>query len=524
MSRRFIIGTLFASTLLLLAGCIKNDIPYPRIQQDILSLEAEGQVGSASINSSDLTVDITLAEDVDIRKVRFSDFTYTEGATPSINLLEGTYDMSNPLKVTLSLYQSYEWIITASQPIERYFTVSGQVGDSYIDLLGHRVVLYMPETADLSHLQITGIKLGPANVTTMSPDLKAGDYIDASKPFHIAVTAWGETEDWTVYVDITEAKVTTTQVDPWVNVIWAYGSASEGATNGFQYRRSDSIIWMDVPAEYVTHNGGTFQCYIPHLQPLTEYVVRAVSDDFTGNEITVTTGASRILPDGSFDQWWLNGKIWCPWDEYGVKFWDTGNTGAATLGQSNVVPTDYTVDGSGQAAKLETRFIGIAGIGKLAAGSIYTGDFVKVDGTNGILAFGRPWTERPTKLKGYFDYTTAPINYASAEWKDLIGRPDSCHIYVAMMDYPQPFEIRTNPKNRQLLNPNAPEVIAYGELICGETTNGYKPFEVEFKYKTTSRVPRYLLICAAASKYGDYFTGGTGATLYVDQFSLDYDY
>ena len=511
--------------LSVIAGsCIKNDIPYPRIPQEILSIAAEGQVGTATIDNSTLTADIVLQEDVDIRAVRFTDFTITEDAVSSLNLLEGTYDLTSPLKVTLSRFQSYEWIISASQPIERYFSVSGQIGESSIDVIGHRVVLYVPENVDRSKLTLTGIKLGPANVTTMVPDLHSGDTFDGSVPFHISVTAFGETQDWTIYVDVTEAKVTTTQVDAWVNVIWAYGSAQEGAVNGFQYRRSDAALWNDVPTNLIVNEGGTFHCYIPHLEPLTEYIVRAVSDEYIGNEITVTTGASRILPDGSFDQWWLNGKIWCPWNEFGVKFWDTGNTGAATLGQSNVQPTDYTVDGTGQAAKLETRFIGIAGIGKLAAGSIYTGDFVKVDGTNGILNFGREWTERPTKVKGYYDYTTAPINYASSELKHLLGRPDSCHIYIALMDYPQPFEIRTNPKNRQLFDKNAPEVIAYGEFIDGNTTGGYKPFEVEFKYKTTSRVPRYILIVAAASKYGDFFTGGTGATLYVDQFSLDYDY
>lgn len=525
MSVRTFLSSSIALLLLLTAGgCIKNDIPYPRIQQDILSIAAEGQKGAAAIDNSNLTADIVLAEDVDITNVKFTDFTYTEGGTASVNLLEGTYDLSSPLKVVLTRYQSYEWIVSASQPIERYFTISGQVGETAVDVVGRRVVVYVPTTADRSHLQLTGIKLGPANVTTMAPDLKAGDYIDASKPFHIAVTAFGRTEDWTVYVDVTDAKVTTTQVDAWVNVIWAYGTAQEGAANGFQYRKADSFLWTDVPADAVTHEGGTFRCCIPHLEPMTQYVVRAVSDEYFGNEVTVTTGASRVLPDGSFDQWWLDGKVWCPWDENGVKFWDTGNTGAATLGQSNVVPSDITPTGAGQSAKLETKFVGIAGIGKLAAGSIYSGDFVKVDGTNGILAFGREWSERPTKLRGYYQYTTAPINYTSSEWKDLMGRPDSCHIYVALVDYNEPYEVRTNPKNRKLFDRNAPEVIAYGELISGDNTGGYRPFEITLNYRSTSRVPRYLIIVSAASKYGDFFTGGTGATLYVDQYSLDYDY
>lgn len=522
--RRFSHTYLLSLLLVALCGCIKNDIPYPRIPQEILSLQAEGEIGSTAIDTKALTADITLAEDVDIRKVRFTEFTYTEGATSSVDLTDGTYDLTSPLKVTLSLYQNYEWIITASQPIARYFTVSGQVGESHIDVVGRRVVLYVPVTADRSQLKLTSIKLGPENVTTMVPALQAGDIIDASKPFHISVSAFGETEDWTVYVDVTDAKVTTTQVDAWTKVIWAYGTAMEGADNGFEYRMSGAPFWTRVDQQYVTISGGAFSCYIPHLQPLTSYDVRAVSDDYKGNEITVTTAAARELPDSSYDNWWLDDKVWCPWAQDGTKFWDTGNKGAATLGNSNVVPSDYTVDGTGKSAKLETKFVGLAGIGKLAAGSIYTGDFVKVDGTNGILAFGRPWTERITKVRGYYQYTTAPINYASTEWKHLMGRPDSCHVYVVLAAYDEPYEIRTNPKNRHLLDLTSPDIVAYGDMVSGDNTDGYVPFEITLKYRSTSKEPKYLILVSAASKYGDYFTGGTGATLYVDKYSLDYDY
>lgn len=52
----------------------------------------------------------------------------------------------------------------------------------------------------------------------------------------------------------------------------------------------------------------------------------------------------------------------------------------------------------------------------------------------------------------------------------------------------------------------------------------YVPFEVRLDYRSTSRVPKYLLITASASKYGDYFTGGNGATLWLDDLELVYDY
>lgn len=508
---------------LVAAGCIRNDIPYPRIPQYILSLSAEGESQPAIIDSLKYMADIYLEETVDIKNVRFTEFKVTEGAEVSPNLLEGAYDLSSPMVVTLKLYQSYQWMITAHQFIERYFTLSGQIGETVIDEIGHRILVRVPETADLSKLELLSIRLAPEGISSMVPDLVPGT-IDLSRPLRVAVTCWDRTEDWTIYVEKSELLVQTTEVDAWSQVIWAYGDGPADVRNSFQYKESGSDTWIDVSMEDVKQNEGAFSVCIPHLTPLTTYTVRAISGSDIGNEIEVTTQSTEILPDGTFDQWWQNGRIWCPWNEGGVQFWDTGNTGAATLGQSNVTPSDDTPTGSGQSARLETRFVGIAGIGKLAAGSIYTGKFAKVDGTNGILDFGREWKVRPTKLRGYYKYTTAPINYASTEFSSLLQRPDSCHIYIAMTDWAAPYEIRTNPKNRQLFDSNSSSVIAYGELIRGSDTDGWEEFEIELKYRSTSRIPTYIQVTCAASKYGDFFTGGTGAVLYVDQFSLEYDY
>lgn len=510
------------------ASCIKNDLPYPKIEQYILQLSAEGETKEAVIDSVNFKATVYLDETVDIEKVVFTTFKVTAGADVYPDLLEGTYNMSSPLVVKISRYQQYDWIVEAVQNIERYFTIEGQIGESVIDAVGKRIVVRVPDTANLSNLNLTSIKLGPEGITTLSPNLVPGP-IDLSKPLRVDVTAWGRSTEWTIYVEKVESNVQTSSVDAWSQVAWAYGNCLDSMKGGFRYREDGSDVWHDVPQENVTQSGGVFSAFIPHLVPLKKYYVRAIGtyEDGTveeANEIEITMQATELLPDGSFDQWWLNGRIWCPWDEHGVQFWDTGNTGAATLGQSNVQPSDDTPSGSGQSAKLETRFIGIAGLGKLGAGSIYTGRFARVDGTNGILDFGRVWNLRPTKLRGYYKYTTAPINYASTEYKYLLDRPDSCHIYIAMTDWAEPYQIRTNPNNRQLFNPSSPEVIAYGELIRGSDTNGWQEFEIVLDYRSTSRVPRYIQITCAASKYGDFFTGGAGATLFVDDFELIYDY
>lgn len=510
-----------------MASCIHNDLPYPRIEQYITELEAEGQLQPAAIDSANFTATVYLEETTDIEKVRFSRFAVTPGATADPDLGEGEYNLSSPMVVAVKRYQEYDWIVSAVQNIERYFTIKGQIGETVIDPVGRRIIVKVPETARLSNLTLTSVKLGPEGITTMSPDLQPGP-IDLSHPMRVAVTAWNRTADWTIYVEKTAVNVATTAVDAWSQVAWAYGSCMDTMTGWFEYRSADSEDWIEVPESEVTQTGGVFSACITHLTPLQSYYVRAVGRNPDGSveygeEKRITMQATEVLPDGTFDEWWLNGKIWCPWNEFGVQFWDTGNTGAATLGQSNVQPSDDTPTGSGKSAMLATRFVGIAGIGKLAAGSIYTGKFAKIDGTNGILDFGRPWTVRPTKLRGYYKYTTAPINYASAEYKYLLDRPDSCHIYVAMTDWPEPYQIRTNPNNRHLFDPNSPEIIAYGELIRGSDTNGWQEFEIVLNYRSTSRVPRYIQITCAASKYGDFFTGGAGAILYVDDFELLYD-
>ena len=516
---------LFIVVFIGLSGCIHNDLPYPHIQQNIQVIKANGESRNALIDSVNLTATVYLNEWINIEDVTFDEFQITPGGTADPDLSEGKYNLTKPLYVDISLYQTYQWVVKAQQEITRYFNIEGQIGESTIDPAGFRVIVNVPETANLSNLIVTSIKLGPERVSTYNPVITEGKGYDFTSPLLISVTYFDKTEEWTIYVQKVKANVSTTSVDAWSQVIWAYGSCPSDATGSFQYKKSTSNSWLNVDPSWVSQNGGSFSCYIPHLEPLTEYNIRSVSNGEYGNEVTVTTQETADLPDGSFDQWWLkNNKIWCPWDEGGTPFWDTGNTGAATLGQSNVVPTDHTVTGKGQAAELNTKFVGVFGIGKLGAGSIYTGSFKKVDGTNGILDFGRQWKLRPTKLRGYYQYKTALIDYTNSEWEDLKGRPDTCHIYVALTDWTAPYEIRTNPNNRQLFNKDADYIIGYGELIYSGTMEDYEFFEIEINYKNTWQVPTYLQITCAASKYGDFFTGGNGAVLYVDEFSLDYDY
>ena len=503
----------------MLSGCIKNNIPYPRIQANFVTLEASGQTGTTQIDTVNRVATITLPEDANIYSVRISGYSLTPGAHIVDNPFGNPVDLSEPIYVYLELYQSYLWSITAVQNIERYFEVSGQMGETAIDVPGHRVVVYVRSGTDIKEISVIRAKLA-STAATMTPDLLEGGTFDGSKPFTITTDTYGHKEVWTVYVQTVEEAVTTVSVDAWTCVAWVQGQGEAGLDNGFEYRITGSEAWTKLPESQVTHNGGAFTGCIMHLLPETSYEVRAYSNDNYGSILSFTTGKELQVPNSDFENWWLDKRVWCPWAEDGEPYWGTGNQGAATVGQSNTVPTDDTPTGTGRAAKLETTWIVV----KLAAGNIFTGTYIRTDGTNGVLSFGRPFTERPVRVQGMYKYTGAIIDRASNEFKNLIGQPDTCSVWAALIDSDEPYEIRTNPNNRRLFDPDGPEVIAYGQLLNAETITSYVPFDFELKYKSTSRVPKYLIICASASKYGDYFTGGAGATMYIDDIKLVYDY
>ena len=163
-------------------------------------------------------------------------------------------------------------------------------------------------------------------------------------------------------------------------------------------------------------------------------------------------------------------------------------------------------------------------IGKLAAGNIFAGSYVKTDGTNGILSFGRAWTIRPTHLRGWMKYHSAPISSTTTGFENLKGEPDTGIIWVALIDSAEPLEIRTNPNNRQLFDSEASYVVAYGKVEWTSDVTEWTRFDITLDYRSTSRQPKYILCTASASALGDYFTGGNGSVLMIDDFELTFDY
>lgn len=519
-----------------LGSCISNNLPYPWVQPvfdkfEVADTDREGHplLSSATeIDSAARTVTVNLSEWADIKRVPLSDYSLSEGSVMiSPESLPAELDLSEPMTLTLGMYdRTFQWSIVAEQTIERYFTVSSQVGASQIDVENHTVKALVPTGQNLADIHVSSIKLGGLSAV-MTPDLK-GENVDFSSPVTVRVTEFGQTVEWTISIGQTDVSVEMDRVDAWTNVAWLYANAESGKQNGFEYRLASVEEWTQVPSDWITHNGGSLSACLRHLQADTRYVARATSGEDHSAEVTFTTETNVQLPNSDFTQWWLNGRVWNPWSADGESFWDTGNRGAATIGQSNTVPIDNPNSSTGYAgAMLQTKFVGVSILGKLAAGNLFAGSYVRTDGTNGVLAFGRPFTRRPTAVKARVRYVTAPITHVSKSNPDfthMMGEPDTCIVWCALGDWDQPYEIRTKPSDRQLFDRDNSGVIAYGEMISGNTMPDYTDVVIKLDYKSTDRVPKYLLLTASASKYGDYFTGGNGAVLYVLSYELLYDY
>ena len=65
-------------------------------------------------------------------------------------------------------------------------------------------------------------------------------------------------------------------------------------------------------------------------------------------------------------------------------------------------------------------------------------------------------------------------------------------------------------------------LIGYGQMTCGEDVSSWTTQTIDIHYYN-DRTPTTIIVVAASSKYGDYFTGGEGSQLKVDDFKLIYE-
>lgn len=533
------------------ASCaIENDIPYPLRVASISSIEVEGQRAAegatdatAVIDKAAGTVTLYVNDSVDITRLKITrlvldpreatigidsvlcdnyekfptnDFASLDSLPLSANT---RVDFSEPVTMTLSTYQDYPWKVTVNQIIQRDVDVYGMV-NHVLDVNSRNVIIYVnpKEVPDLSNVQIKKLNLG-GEYGKVTPDPTTVHDFTTSQTFYAARHGEDTWQEWKVFVYQTEEGGSTGSSDVFAMVTRATvkGSVQSGKIPTVEYRKQGSSDWNTVPAANVTTSGTSFTATLTGLSGSTTYNYRVTIDGVAGSEQSFTTVAPVALENGSMENWSQDGKIWYPNAAGANPFWGTGNPGAANFIGNLTTATDESV--KGKAALLETK----DAIIKLGAGNIFTGDF-ELEGLNGLLHFGRSFSSFPTSLRLYYKYTPATIDMIGDNVGDLAslkGQTDMCQIYIALSD--KIYEIHNDPKNRQLFDPNDSGIIAYGEFTSSQSVTSYKQLEIPLEYRYTDRTPKYIIIVASSSKYGDYYIGGVGSKLWLDEMELVYE-
>ena len=548
--------TYITLAVVMLSGCVSNDLPYPVVVPNITSVIVD-EADEVEINYDTRTVTIHLPEDADIRSVAIRSVQIDkEIAKTSIDLV-GVHDLTKPLKFKIRTYDDYDWTIVGSRPVERYFTVKGQVGASVIDELNRRAVAMVGKNENLENITVTSLKLGAAGKTTYS--MSIDQLKDFSSGIVLEVTEFDYTENWYLFIEQTDASVDIQKVNPWANMAYVTSIGVAGVENGFKYREVGSQSWITVDPSDITSNGGSFVAHIKGLSPDTEYEVIATCGNDKSNVVIFTTESATPIPNGSFEyasrvagsSYYKFYDPDCGVEDGSYMFWGSGNgegsegvNGSASMGiVITYIDTEEKIDGR-QSVRAQTSQL--AGI--LAAGNLFTGQFAGLVGTSGgKVNFGRPWTTRPVALKLYCKYQTDKIDivggmppgvslgktdYDRAEIKFAIGNWD----YRKYGGTPaSPIHVNTTDSGTFVDFSKDESTIANGSLILyndgyslnsqdkvGANTAIWTEYTIPLNYHQMEQTPTHIVISCAASRYGDYFTGCSSSKLWIDAVELVY--
>ena len=481
--------------------------------------EGLGDTGFAAIK---LIVDTSVNEDR-----REIELDFSESQLPSFSSNEG-FEISKQMTVIVGDSSKKEITFSAPDGIKSLLIAL----DSDLPVRSSMVRFDLVDASDdmIAALRAMGIKTQSLPFGSTSAKIDFTDYIRSlpTGDYNVDLTLYDAkghvsscSMDFQVISDVDAAMVS---VSPWAKFAVAKGkyfssSAPEGTT--FMYKKTSDSQWKSVASSAIKFNASakTFEAEIGGLDASSDYVIKAVSaNDTDTGEMSFKTGPAETVYNMNFDDWWQDGKVWYPYAQgANPTVWDSANKGAATYIGSSTTPVEGADAVKGKAVRMESKYAVIA----FAAGNLYTGKFGKIDGVGAQLDWGIPFSSRPVALKGYYKYTSKAINRTGSGKESLNGQPDKAQITIALADWNGTFRINT--KKGEFVDFNGSDIIAFGRLESADSHSDYVEFTIPLEYRYTDKTPKYIVISAAASYLGDYFTGGEGSTLYLDELYFEYD-
>lgn len=440
----------------------------------------------------------------------------------------------------VAAYTALKSVIVEAPGFDAYWGIGGDD----VEILGcSDAVTSTLAAAGLVSYRIQDAEAGTDNVKIVFEEELLSRLADGE--YSITVTATdtnGKKASGTMKIVISDALVATEPLAADAGTTWAteatiYGTVMKDDVEnvGFRYRAVGASDWTYVDGEFDSRSraiakGTPFHAKLTGLTPGTTYEYASVSDEFVGSVATFATEAAAQLPNAGFEEWCMNGKEQKVSASASNFFWDSGNKAASGFGYNMTYPSDKYVHSGKYSACLESQKVVVA----FAAGNLFVGEFIGTEsGTKGVLGWGRPWSTRPKALKGYIKYTPAAINYTSSSLPDVKkGDMDQGQLYIALVDDSKmtydgnswPQIVRTADLANYSFNKSKANVIAFAETFYTEATpgDGMIEFELPLEYYRTDIKPSNIIVVASASRYGDYFVGGAGSTMYLDDLELVY--
>ncbi len=521
------------------SGSVDNVEPAHEYVINITATEPGGDDGGAAFIS--ISVDDTMVEVTD-------EVTIT---VPPAIIGDG-FDIALPVAGESGLLGGRNVYVSSATPLTSV-KISNAPGVEDFDLIASAGSVLEQARAKGIYKEVQNVDGGQLVKITFA-DSYINALENAEEPYVIGISATdgrGKSSSASLTLRISEAPVAT--VSPSKESISYTSAVLQGQvmkdveTAGFQYRAKGSADWTYVDgsaSRAAFAKGQTYYATVRNLAVAAAYEYRAVCGpaanptEYQADIVEFATNNGPQLPNAGMEDWYTAGKVVIPQANGGTEFWDSGNHGSSTMSVTLTNQTTEKVHGGAYGAKLRSQFVGIGSIGKFAAGNLFTGKYLATEGTDGLIGFGRPFNIpqgiKLTKLRVWMHYSPGTVEKKGAKDSYLKqGEMDKGEIYIALFDdfdnylseYAGSYGCIVRTKGAEkLFDKDAGNVVAYGTCHLTEATpgNDLMMIEIPLEYKAGKGAPKIIDIVCSASIYGDYFCGGEGSTLYVDDFELIY--
>lgn len=491
------------------------------------------------------------------------EFTVTPGVTTPVQVEASVNNVITAVSFDQSVaetFSDYTFTIgldkedTAQQLV---YTASNAGAEGYFIATGFEPSLYWTFTATPADGSETFTKSGEIAAVEQGKkyamNLKYTEH-NGSLSFDLTVdTSTVEYDDQIVFEPVSTGLAASSIYEIWAAHATVHADVDEGEYGTenifFEYRPAASQgEWSRTAAN--RDSEGMYSATLTGLTPATEYEYRLLVPDpqtkeptVAGSSLTFTTEAAPTIPNGGFEAVSKNesSEYYSFYDPSSsivanqTKWWDSGNAGSTYSISTTTITDPDTSNFKEGSQSVRLHSANVMGL-KFAAGNIFCGEFAGVSGLDGKVNFGRPFTGRPTALRFWVkyiggkvdnaggpegselttnDFDKGQIKFALGTWdKNKFGGTETCPVQV-------------NTSNEKTFWPiNSIEgTIAYADIVLqGDGSESeWQQVTLTLDYKDEATIPKYIIISAAASMYGDYFAGSSSSQLWLDGMELIYE-